>query len=183
MLGQILLTKYLSNYLIRAKGIIVFSSSSSAQTPTPWMSAFGASNAAIDQYALILRSELKPFGVRVHSVVRGNVDTGNFNGVETTTVRGSHYAVDGIYESLKLVESVSSHNQTSPASYANQVLNEVLNPWWGISRFNIYGGTRAYLSHLFARYLPLWILEYSLAYQYGELKVWREIRKARRQRR
>lgn len=75
VLGHMFMTKYFSDMVIEAKGTIVFTSSVAARVPLSWVSAYCATKAAIDQYALGLRAEMKPFGVKVHSVITGGVNT------------------------------------------------------------------------------------------------------------
>lgn len=180
VLGNIYLTKYLSKYVIQAKGIIVFSSSATARLPVPWMSAYGASKAAVDQYALILRSELKPFGVLVHSVIIGNIlPSSSYHGIATNCVRGPYYAVDGIYESFKSIGEYTESVNISPREASENILNKILSPW-SYPGFNIFTGARAYLSHVFVRYLPLWLVEYGVAFQFRLFKVWTGVRRKRR---
>lgn len=181
VLGNIYLTKYLSNYVINAKGVIVFSSSATARLPIPWLSAYGASKAAIDQYALVLRSELKPFGVSVHSVVLGNVSPPSSNhGIVTNCLRGPNYDVDGIYDSFKSIGLYTETVNLSSREVAEDILNKLLS-LWSFPGFNVYSGARAYISHLYIRYFPLWVVEYKIALQFYLFKVWAGIRRKKKQ--
>ncbi|KAI5967612.1 hypothetical protein KGF57_000306 [Candida theae] len=82
-------TKHLAPYVINAKGTILFTSSVAARIPLAWTSFYCATKAGIDAYALSLHGEMEPFGVKVHSVITGGVNTaigGNYRVEEAEKV-------------------------------------------------------------------------------------------------
>ncbi|CAK7892709.1 NADPH-dependent 1-acyldihydroxyacetone phosphate reductase [[Candida] anglica] len=175
VIGHMYVTKYMAPFVIKAKGRIVFTSSVAARAPLSWMSAYGATKAAIDQYALVLHGEMKPLGVRVHSVITGGVDTGICDSIATNTIRGPYYDVDAVYDSLRASAQMSRNVNISAQEYAEQVTKQVLAYW--DPGFNIYRGARAYFLHFLSRFLPLWLAEFGIAFHFRQLKVWSQIRK------
>lgn len=75
VLGVVEMNRQFADMIIAAKGTIVFTSSLSAYTPNPSHGMYCASKAALHIYAATLRTEMKPFGVRVVLVNTGNVKT------------------------------------------------------------------------------------------------------------
>ena len=63
-------------YLRGSKGNIVFVSSVAASMAIPFQAFYSCTKAAVNDLALALRMELKPFGVRVCSVMPGDTRTG-----------------------------------------------------------------------------------------------------------
>lgn len=175
VLGHMFMTKYFSDMVINAKGTIVFTSSVAARVPLSWVSAYNATKAAIDQYALTLRGELKPFGVKVHSVITGGVDTAICDPLGTPTLVSDRYNVPGIYESILASANMSRNSRTSISAekYANQVAGQITK-----SRdvgFNIYRGSRAYFLHFLRFWCPLWICEFGIQWHFKQWRVLKRI--------
>lgn len=177
VLGHMYMTKYMSKFVIAAKGSIIFTSSIAARVPLSWTSAYCATKAAIDQYAQVLHGELKPFGVKVHSVITGGVNTLITSKAESSSRvnQNSIYNVDGAEESLKATSGMVDKTSISPQKYAKQVIKAITCKWW--NSFNIYKGYRAYTLHLLSRYAPFWLVEFAIGHHFKQLKVWRNIRK------
>ena len=173
--GHMYMTKYFSPYVIAAKGTIVFTSSVAARAPLSWMSAYCATKAAIDQYALVLHGEMKPYGVRVHSVITGGVDTGICDSIPANVLNGPYYSGDVVYDSLYASQQMSRDVNISPRKYAKEVVSKITS--FFDPGFNTYRGARAYLLHLLSRYIPLFLLERGIAYHFRQSRVFSEIRR------
>lgn len=180
--GHIYMTKYMADYVIAAKGKIIFTSSVAARVPLAWISAYCSTKAAIDQYAMVLRAEMKPFGVAVHSVITGGVRTSIGDSEEananlaTFFNKKSHYYVDGVEETMTSLKNMAHDPKTSilPESYAKQVVRKILSK--KDVGFNIYRGGASYTLHLFSRYAPLCLVEWAMAFHFKQLKVWKILR-------
>ena len=59
----------------RARGRIVFISSTSGRVATPSLGAYGASKFALEAIGDSLRNELRPWGIRVSLIEPGQIDT------------------------------------------------------------------------------------------------------------
>ncbi len=78
--------------LRKSQGNIVLVSSVAAAAPIPFQTWYSVSKAAINAYAIALRSELRPFGIKVCSVMPGDICT------EFTAARSKSHIGDDIYE-------------------------------------------------------------------------------------
>ncbi|MCL1873513.1 MAG: SDR family NAD(P)-dependent oxidoreductase [Clostridiales bacterium] len=78
-------------YLRASRGSIVFVSSAAAVLPIPFHAHYSASKAAINALSLALTNELKPFGVRVRTIMPGDAKTG------LTAARQKSHGGDEIY--------------------------------------------------------------------------------------
>ncbi len=58
------------------KGNIVLISSVAAAAPIPFQTWYSVSKAAINAYAIALRSELRPFGIEICAIMPGDIATG-----------------------------------------------------------------------------------------------------------
>ena len=76
LFGQFLCAKHAAPLLRETKGAIVNVSSAAAIFSIPYQAFYSASKSAINSLTLAMRSELKPFGVRVSAVMPGDVRTG-----------------------------------------------------------------------------------------------------------
>lgn len=74
--GQFVCAKHASPLLRETRGAIVNVSSAAAIFSIPYQAFYSASKSAINSLTLAMRSELKPFGVRVCAVMPGDVKTG-----------------------------------------------------------------------------------------------------------
>ncbi|KAF3989092.1 hypothetical protein FT663_03763 [Candidozyma haemuli var. vulneris] len=177
VLGHMYVTKYFSDMVINAKGTIVFTSSVAARVPLSWVSAYCATKSAIDQYALGLRAELKPFGVKVHSVITGGVNTAICDPLSTPTLFSPKYDVPGIYESIMASADMSRNPKTSISAekYANQVAGQITKK--RDVGFNIYRGYRAYFLHFLRFWCPLWLCEIGIQRHFKQYAVLRAIAK------
>lgn len=182
VLGQMYMTKYMSDYLIAAKGAVVFTASVATRVPLSWTLAYCATKAAIDQYALVLHGELSPFGVRVHSVITGGVNTPlvdslgkQFSQAEKDGLPTKYYNVPGLAESLRSAVTMSNQPASTPAHlYAERVVAKIEKRGAG---FNIYEGHYARTLHLLRWYAPLWLMEWAIQSYFLQRTVFERIRK------
>lgn len=182
VIGHINMTKAMCDYVIAAKGCIVFTASVAARVMLPWASIYCATKAAIDQYALCLHSEMEPFGVRVHSVITGGVNTAICDANATSSFAGSRYNVDGVYECADEAVNMSRNPKTSvsPAKYADGVVRQITakkDPG-----FNLYHGHSSYLLHFVSRFLPLWLAEFFIQRHFKQTYMFKNLRKQVRNR-
>ncbi|EDK46767.1 hypothetical protein PVL30_005690 [Lodderomyces elongisporus] len=173
VIGHINVTKYLSPQVINAKGTIVYTSSVAARVPLSWVSVYNATKAAIDAYALTLHGEMAPFGVRVHSVITGGVDTAICDANVKTTLGDSYYEVPGVYDSIRSSAMMSRDLNISPEKYAKEIVKELTR--WRNPGFNLYHGARAYFLHWVSRWMPLWLVEFGVQYHFKQWKVLRTL--------
>ncbi|CAI5760512.1 unnamed protein product [Candida verbasci] len=172
VIGHINMTKHFAPFVINTRGHILFTSSVAAMTPLSWVSIYNASKAAINAYAQTLHGELAPFGVRVHSVITGGVDTGICDTNVMTSVGDSYYDVPEVYKSIRSSAMMSRNLNISPDQYAKEIVRDIKS--WRDPGFNLYHGARAYLLAWFSRWLPLWLFEFGVQWhfkQYGVLKT------------
>lgn len=177
VIGHINMTKHMADYVIAAKGTIVFTSSIASIIPLSWVSAYNATKAAIDMYAKTIHAEMKPFGVKVYSVITGGVNTAICDRNVKSTIAGSKFEVDGIYESLYSSANMSRNQLTTeePEVYAEGIANKITSSKsYG---FNIYKGSRAYILYLVSLLMPLFLIQWGVAFHFKQLKVFRNIRK------
>lgn len=178
VIGHINATKYLSPFVINAKGSIIYTSSVAARVPLSWTSAYSATKAAIDAYAKTLHGEMAPFGVRVHSVITGGVDTEIAAGVPIETIEalyeGSKYNVEGIVDCMIETQEMSHNSRYSPAKYAKEMVSQIGR---NLTRFNLYGGFKAYLLHFISRWFPLWLIEFLIQSNFKQRRVLKNVAK------
>ncbi|RLV96597.1 NADPH-dependent 1-acyldihydroxyacetone phosphate reductase [Spathaspora sp. JA1] len=173
--GHINMTKYFAPQVINAKGTILFTSSIAGRAPLSWVSAYNSSKAAIDQYALTLHGEMKPFGVRVHSVITGGVNTAICDPNLKIKLVDSYYDVPGVQESLKASATMSRDVNISPDKYAQEIVADIQSRF--DPGFNLYHGARAYLMHWASRFLPFWFFEIAVQIHFKQYRVFQTIAK------
>ncbi|RCK58159.1 NADPH-dependent 1-acyldihydroxyacetone phosphate reductase [Candida viswanathii] len=179
VLGHINVTRAFAPLVIKAKGSIVYTSSVAARVPLSWVSAYLATKSAIDSYARTLHGELEPFGVRVHSVITGGVQTqigkadNNVDDVEEQ-YEGSPYNVDGMVESVVSALDMALDMGVPPDVYARDIVGKIVRK----SRaFNLYSGGRGYLLHLISLLFPFWFIEFLMQLTFKQIKPFKIIRK------
>ncbi|KAJ5460082.1 uncharacterized protein N7458_001634 [Penicillium daleae] len=128
--GPMEMVRQFTPLLLPVKGTIVNIGSILGIMPYPFMSAYNASKAALAQYSETLRLELEPIGIKVVTVVTGQVST---NIVALPTLEEK-----SIYKPLEptLQERAKAHIEKGmdADSYANAVVNHVTasstKPWF-----------------------------------------------------
>jgi len=106
--------------LRRKKGHIMLVSSVAAEAPIPFQTWYSVSKAATNAYAIALRSELRPFGIDVCTVMPGDIRTG------FTEARVKSHLGDDIY-SGRISRSVAGmekdeENGMSPETAARKII-------------------------------------------------------------
>lgn len=172
--GPMYVVRQFIDYVITAKGQIVFQSLVGSRVPLQWCLIYGATSAAIEQYAWGLHSELEPLGVKVHSLITGGVNTGLADPVEVSTLASnSHYNVQGMIQSIRDVLNMTRVGTMEPEVYAKRVINQLSRR---PHRFDIYEGTYLYRLHLLGRYFPVWFTEWVIAAHFQATRVYKNLR-------
>lgn len=179
VIGHINMTHYFAPFVIKSKGSIIFTSSVAARVPLSWISAYSSTKSAIDSYAKTLHGELEPFGVRVHSIITGGVQTEigkDENKLENFEEKFSQssYNVDGMIESIISTQNMSLEKGIPADKYAKDMVNKIIKK---PKNFNLYGGSHGYLLHFIGLFFPLWIIEYLMQATFKQLKPFSNIRK------
>ncbi|KAI5961078.1 hypothetical protein CANMA_003852 [Candida margitis] len=173
VIGHINMTKWFAPMVINTRGTIVFTSSVAARVPLSWVSAYNSTKAAIDAYALTLHGEMAPFGVRVHSVITGGVDTAICDANVCSALGDSYYDVPGVYDSINASAMMSRDLNISPQKYAKQVVKDLVR--WRDPGFNLFHGARSYFLHWVSRFLPLWLVEFGVQWHFKQVRVLRTV--------
>lgn len=118
------LTRAALPFLRESKGRIINISSLASEIPIPYQAFYCASKAALDQYALTLQIEVKPFGIQVTNVMPGDTKT------SFTEHREKEENVADVYAE-RMTKSVSKmeHDEQSgmsPDSVAHVILRILL---------------------------------------------------------
>ncbi|KAN0098272.1 NAD(P)-binding protein [Hyaloscypha variabilis] len=123
LFGILLVNSIFADMIIKSKGKIVFTGSVSGYTPHPSQSVYIASKAAVELYAKTLRTEMKPFGVRVVFVLTAAVRTGMSSErvmlAENSNYRYLESKINKAWEDLE-------RDGMSPSDYARQVVAKVI---------------------------------------------------------
>ena len=111
--------------LIQARGTIVQIGSLAGIMPYVFGSVYNSSKAALHQYSNTLRVELKPFGVKVVTIVTGGVSS-NIARTERSLPEDSIYIP--VNEEYQRRLKHSQESQFSNEQYAQSVVTQVLKP-------------------------------------------------------
>lgn len=177
VIGHINVTKHFADLIIAGKGTIVFTSSIAGFMPLSWSGAYSATKAAINAYAQTLNMEMKPFGVKVYSVITGGVDTAIADSAASapTEFSSKFNDLDGVKESAEITSKMTKNMSESPEVYAEGIANKITRKKnYG---FNLYKGYHAVTSYYVYRWLPLWLIQYSIAKKFLQLRVFAAIRR------
>ncbi|GEQ70615.1 hypothetical protein JCM33374_g4293 [Metschnikowia sp. JCM 33374] len=152
------LTREFAALLIKARGTVGFTGSVSGVVPFPFSSIYGATKAAIHQYAAMLRLEMKPFGVTVLNVITGGVHTNIADKRDLPS--NSWFRVPGIEEAFLERREMAKRNNPMPVEqYARKVVDDFENQTLG-GRLNVYRGKMAsFLGHLMV-WCPRFVVEW-----------------------
>lgn len=141
----------------RARGRIVFISSTSGRVATPGLGAYGASKFALEAIGDCLRNELRPWGIKVCLIEPGQIDTDmskdshQQHDENVAKMKPEHqvlYAkhIQGMHKAIDLMDGVIS----SPEQIAAAV-ERALNDKKPRSRYLVGKGSRA---HAYMRIFP-----------------------------
>lgn len=176
--GHMLVTKYFADFVIEAKGTIVYTSLVAAKIPLAWTSIYCASKAGIDTYAKGIRAELAPFGVRVHSVITGGVRTEIAKKAtdKMTTLGETQLAIPGLQESMDVTAAMTAGGMR-PEVYAERIAKRICSRYSG---FNIYEGKLSGVAKFLGGWVPLWLQYYIMAIRFKQFEVFRSFSKMTR---
>ncbi|MCQ2087710.1 MAG: SDR family NAD(P)-dependent oxidoreductase [Bacilli bacterium] len=94
------------------KGRIVHISSVAAIAPIPFQSLYSASKAALNNYSLALNNELRPFNIKVITVMPGDTQTG-FTGARKKTDDKDNIYNGRVERSVSKMEKDETHGASS----------------------------------------------------------------------
>ncbi|CCF60230.1 hypothetical protein KAFR_0J01650 [Kazachstania africana CBS 2517] len=171
--GHINMCRELAQFLINAKGTIVFTGSTAGVISFPFGSIYSASKAAIHQYARGLHLELKPFGVRVINAVTGGVST---NIADTRPLpQDSIYNFEEGQEAFKARQLMAKNNRPMSADvYAEKLMNDILS---SRDPLDVYRGTMSSILSWVSLIVPYCVLEWGLVKKFKLEKVFAVLKK------
>lgn len=149
------LVRHFVRPLINAKGTIAFSGSVSKDLPFLGNCLYSSSKAALDQYAFVLHSELKNYGVKVIDVIGGYIKTSIFESPVSKIRPGSIYDFPEFNELFdRRKEKLRSSTQAAmpPDVFARRTLDKIEKS--DINTFRLYEGYRSGTIDLLCRWLP-----------------------------
>ena len=121
-LGTVNLDKAVLPYLRKDRnGRIVHISSVAAIAPIPFQSFYSASKAAINNYSLALANEVRPFNIKVITVMPGDVKT-NFTSNRKKIEDTNNLYEDRVNRSVSKMEKDEQNGQ-SPIYIAKKIIN------------------------------------------------------------
>ncbi|KAG0674440.1 NADPH-dependent 1-acyl dihydroxyacetone phosphate reductase [Pichia californica] len=155
--GHVRVVHEFSRLVIAKQGTIAFTGSCAGYCPFPWGSVYGASKAAIGQYASILAFELEPFNVSVKNFITGGVKTDIAD--KRSLPEDSIYNIEPMRIAFEKRQKMSeNHHPMEPSLYAIKAIDSIENGWR--STVDVYLGTWSILPRLcaiFPRFLILYI--------------------------
>lgn len=170
--GQINMCRELSQFLINAHGTIVFTGSLAGVAIFPFSSVYGASKAAIHQYARCLHQEMKPFGVRVINVVTGGVNTDIAD--KRPLPQSSIFNFKEGIEAFEYRQQMSKRNKPMSADvYAKKLMQDILSE---NDPVDVYRGTFATLMSWIMLLFPYWIIEWGFSKKFKLNKVYKVLK-------
>ncbi|OUT22347.1 hypothetical protein CAS74_002063 [Pichia kudriavzevii] len=170
--GHVRMTHAFSRLVIARKGTIAFTGSAAGYCPFPWGSVYGASKAAIGQYASILAFELEPFDVKVKHFITGGVKTNIAD--KRPLPEDSIYNIESMRVAFEERQKFAERNNPLPADvYAKQAVDAIEKGWR--STVDVYLGTWRSLPRIVA-IVPRWLILTIFRVKFHLHSVWRELR-------
>lgn len=127
----------------QAPPTIINTSSVLSRLPFPFAAGYNASKAAVTSYSDTLRIELAPLGIKVVTLLMGEVSTGLMSADNIS------FGHDSIYSDVegKVQERSKYHarNSMKAEEFARQVVNEVLSKPAASKALFLWKGTNAFL--------------------------------------
>lgn len=166
--------------LIPAQGLIINVASISSLIPYVFGSVYASSKAALASYSRTLRTELRPFGVRVQVVMAGTVKS-NIGAASSSKLPQSslYLCVKHLYEARLGFSQKKSSNPMPTEVFADKLVDNALRPevnlfwrnWIGRSDWFYYGGMSAMLHKL--SMFGEWMLDFVMYRRFGmhELEI------------
>lgn len=147
------LVRHFVRPLINGKGTIAFSGSVTKDLPFLGNCLYSSSKAALDQYAFVLHTELRNYGVKVIDVIGGYIKTPIFDSPTTKIPHGSVYDFSEfvvLYNQRKA--KLQNSASMSPDVFARRTLDKIEKA--DINTFRLYEGYRSGTISLFCRWIP-----------------------------
>ncbi|CAR25502.1 ZYRO0A01408p [Zygosaccharomyces rouxii] len=156
VIGHMNITSQLCQFLINAKGTIVFTGSLSGVSVFPFGAAYAATKAAIHQYARVLHAEMKMFDVRVINAITGGVST-DIADKSPLPKSSPFYFPEGL-KALEERKLMSAKNfPMSAETYAQKLVKDILSPRDPV---DVYRGTLASVVSWLMMFAPYWLVEW-----------------------
>lgn len=154
LFGNIRLVREFVRLVINGKGTIVFSGSVTKFLPVHSNALYCSTKSAVDQYAYVLHTELKNYGVRVYNVLGGAVNTDIFNsGVDkpepNSVFNFPEYAEQYGKRTERLKES--GQDGMEPDVFAKRTLDQLEKA--SIHKFRIFEGSKALTLYYLGNYI------------------------------
>jgi 1-acylglycerone phosphate reductase len=172
--GVIAMVSAFVDLLIPAQGLIINVASISALIPYVFGSVYASSKAALASYSRTLRTELRPFGVRVQVVMAGTVKSNIGAASSSELPENSLYQCGKhLYEARLGFSQKKTSNPMSTEVFARKLVDNALRPevnlfwrnWVGRSDWFYYGGMSTLLHKL--SLFGEWILDFVMYRRFG----------------
>ncbi|KAF2107813.1 NADPH-dependent 1-acyldihydroxyacetone phosphate reductase [Lophiotrema nucula] len=138
--------------VIAAKGSILNVGSGAGDLPLPFQSMYNASKAAQNMLSEVLRLELRPLGVKVITLMAGNVATNIAANAPPVEIPQS-----SVYDPVRSeIGKEMKYSDQPAASFAKQVVDDVL----GGSQGKVYRGGNSFIMKWLPSVLPEWAMDY-----------------------
>lgn len=156
--GPMNLCREMSDFVINARGTIVFTGSLAGIVPFPFGSIYSSTKAAIHQYARVLHVEMKPFGVKVINAITGGVAT---NIADTRPLlEDSVFNTPEGRHAFETRQNMAKNNKPmSPAVYAKKLVADVES---SSDPVDVYRGAMATVMSWVMLLVPYNLLEWGL---------------------
>lgn len=172
--GPMRTVRILAPLVINAQGIIAFTSSVSGIVPFPFSSVYSSLKAAISQYSATLRIEMKPFNVKVMTVITGGVDT---NIADTRPMpESSLYNIPELLPALEERKSLAKRNAPqTPQTFAKNVCDDLEHTTSPTSPLFRYRGTMGFFLGTLLQWCPRWLVERIFIFKFGLRKGFKKL--------
>lgn len=165
----------LAQFLINAKGTIVFTGSIAGIGVLPFSSIYAASKAAIHQYARDLHLEMKPLGVRVINAITGgvNTDIADKRPLPATSMYNFKESMEVFQHRQQMAKR---HSPMTAEAYAEKLVRDILS---NKDPVDVYRGTFASRMSWAVLFVPYWVLEWVVNRKFGMNKIYKVLRQKR----
>ncbi|CAH2354316.1 NADPH-dependent 1-acyldihydroxyacetone phosphate reductase [[Candida] railenensis] len=160
--GPIRVTREFSKLVIKAKGILAYTSSTAGLTPFPFGSIYSSSKAALSAYISTLAFEVKPLGVKVLDFVSGGIKTEIGEVEKLELISDSLYRIDGrdlLKESRKNFDTSRFMEVNVYAKKAVNDIESALNSSGSANYYRTFRGSMASMAWFISSVFPRSFLE------------------------
>lgn len=176
-IGPVRLVHAFAPLVIARKGTIAFTGSAAGYCPFPWGSVYGASKAAVGQYAQVLAFELEPFDVAVKNFITGGVRTNIAD--RRPLPESSVYNVPAMQEAFLERQKFAERNAPMEASvYAERAVDAIERGRRSV--VDVYLGTWSILPRI-VTVVPRWLILFIFRRKFHLLEVWKALRGVKRE--